>query len=244
MGYGDNMVCDRGAFSGVRNKALQREQHGHSDLTSQAMTLPVKEPAFCHRVTPHEFLLHGRRVKRLAAAEARIAELESALHDAHENSIRDPLTGTFNRRGMNEMFSREAARAQRTGQPLTLALIDLDNFKSINDQHGHAVGDTALVHLTQVISKTLRPTDLCSRWGGNEFVVLMPGADCNFAKRILACVQATLAAEPVAMAPVNVAFSAGVVLSKKGESLEQMLVRADRAVYRAKAASKPRVFSG
>jgi len=122
------MVCDRGAFSSGRNKALQREPHGHGDLTFQASTLPVNEPAFCHRVTPYEFLLHGRRVKRLAAAEARIAELESALHDAGENAIRDPLTGAFNRRGMNEMFSREVARAQRTGQPLALALINLDDF--------------------------------------------------------------------------------------------------------------------
>ena len=74
---------------------------------------------------------HGRPFA--GAAEARIVELESALNDASENAIRDPLTGAFNRRGMNKMFSREAARAQRTGQPLALALIDLDDFKSIND---------------------------------------------------------------------------------------------------------------
>lgn len=90
----------------------------------------------------------------------------------------------------------------------------------------------------------LRPTDLCSRWGEDEFVVLMPGADCNFAKRALSRVQAAAAAQPEAMVPVSVAFSAGVVLSKKGESLEQVLVRADHVIYHTKGAGKQGIFSG
>jgi diguanylate cyclase len=145
---------------------------------------------------------------------------------------------------MTEAFAREAARALRSGQPLALALIDLDDFKRVNDQHGHAVGDAALVHLTRVIGETLRPTDLCGRLGGEEFVLVMPGSDHEAAKRALARLQAAIAKQPVAHTQVTLAFSAGLVLGQQSESLEQMLARADRAVYRAKAAGKRCVVCG
>jgi diguanylate cyclase len=145
---------------------------------------------------------------------------------------------------MEEAFAREAARAGRTGRPLTLALIDLDDFKSINDQYGHGVGDAALVHLTQMIGEALRPTDLCSRLGGEEFVLMLPDSDCAAAKRALVRLQAELAVRPVADTAVTLAFSAGLVLRENGESLEQALARADRAVYRAKSAGKRRIVCG
>jgi diguanylate cyclase len=175
---------------------------------------------------------------QLATAQARIAELEAAIREAHNIACHDPLTGAFNRRGMNEGFAREIARARRTVRPLALALIDLDDFKCINDRHGHEVGDAALVHLTRMIAETLRPTDLCCRLGGEEFVVVMPDSDHAAAERALTRLQAAVAAQPVAGTAVTLAFSAGVVLALNAESLEQMLARADGAVYRAKAAGK------
>jgi diguanylate cyclase len=198
-------------------------------------------PVVRQRVSPFEALQRSRVASRLAAAEVRIAELEAALREAGEIARHDPLTAALNRRGLSEAFAREAARARRTGQPLAIALLDLDDFKRVNDRHGHAVGDAALVHLTRVLAETLRPTDLCCRLGGEEFVVVMPGADRAAANGALARLQAAIAARPVAGTPVTLAFSAGVVLSQDGEALEQLLDRADQAVYRAKAAGKRRI---
>jgi diguanylate cyclase (GGDEF)-like protein len=242
-GYGDHMVCQRVAFSRAENTATPQDQRGASATESQVPRAPVMGLGVRHRVMPYESMLRGHALSRLVAAEARIAELETALREVGEHASHDPLTGAMNRRGINEVFAREAARARRSGQPLALALIDLDDFKAINDRHGHAVGDAALIHLTQVLAATLRPTDLCCRWGGEEFVVLMPGADRAAAKRALARVQKAIVVQPMST-PVTLAFSAGVVLSQNDESLEQMLLRADRAVYRAKSAGKRRIFSG
>ena len=206
---------------------------------------PAKmEPLGRHRVRRDAAVIHDGVVLQLFAAQARIAELEAALHEAGEAASHDPLTGAFNRRGLNEAFAREAARARRSNQPLALALIDLDDFKGVNDHYGHAVGDAALVHLTRTIAETLRPTDLCCRLGGDELVVLMPGTDHAAAERAMTRLQSAVTTQPVADTPVTLAFSAGVVLIQRGESLTQMLARADRAVYRAKAGGKRRIVSG
>jgi diguanylate cyclase (GGDEF)-like protein len=229
------------ADSGKRT--TRKSQLGGPAVKSQSSRSPVLASTARHKAGSPQSVMRGGVASLLAAAEARIAELETALREVGEHASHDPLTGALNRRGINEVFAREAARARRSGQPLALALIDLDDFKAINDRHGHAVGDAALIHLTQVLAATLRPTDLCCRWGGEEFVVLMPGADRAAAKRALARVQKAIVVQPMST-PVTLAFSAGVVLSQNDESLEQMLLRADRAVYRAKSAGKPRIFSG
>jgi diguanylate cyclase len=171
-------------------------------------------------------MLRSQALARLTATEARIAELETALREGSEQASHDPLTGVLNRRGLLEEFGREAARARRMRAPLAVALIDLDDFKAINDRHGHAVGDVALVHLTRVLAQTLRPTDVCGRWGGTEFVVLMPGADHDAAKRALARAQKAIAGHDMAP-PLALFFSADVVVGASGESLEQLLARAD-----------------
>jgi diguanylate cyclase len=219
-----------------RREPIVKANASHSQLTTQVVARP--------KAIHNKSVTHDSIALALAAAEARIAELESALNEADEFASRDPLTGVFNRRGMVEIFARESSRAQRGGQPFALALIDLDDFKSVNDNYGHAAGDAALAHLTSVIAQTLRPTDLCCRWGGEEFVVIMPSADRTSAKRALARVQAAISAQPVTGTTVTLAFSAGVVLSHGNESLENLLALADHAVYSAKAAGKRRIFIG
>lgn len=205
--------------------------------------LPLVAPLVREPVIRYRNQLRDGVARRLAEAEARIVELESALRKAGEIASHDPLTGALNRRGLNEAFARETARTTRTGLPLILVLVDLDDFKAVNDRHGHAVGDAALVHLMRVMVRTLRPTDVCCRLGGEEFVILMPACERAAAEKAMARLQAVLGARPVPGAPVTLAFSAGVVLARNGESLGQMLVRADQRVYRAKAAGKGRVVS-
>lgn len=175
---------------------------------------------------------------RLTAAEARIAQLEAALQELQALASHDPLTAVCNRRGLAETFAREAARSRRSAAPLTLALIDLDDFKSINDCYGHAVGDRALQHLTGLIGETMRPTDSCSRLGGDEFVLLLPATDLRAARLALARLQQAIAAVPVAETPVLLKISVGLVAVAAGEPLEEALQRADKAVYRAKAQGK------
>jgi diguanylate cyclase len=238
------MGCDRFAFSTAGNTSARRSLRRYLAVKPRLSCLTANETAVRHRPVRAESAQRHGLAAELLAAEARIAELESALRHADEVGSHDPLTGAFNRRGMNEAFAREAARARRSGQSLALALIDLDDFKGVNDHHGHAVGDAALVHLTRVIGETLRPTDLCCRLGGEEFVLVMPGSARAAAKQALARLAASLATRPVAGTQVTLAFSAGVVVGKAGESLEHMLARADQAVYRAKAAGKGCVVTG
>jgi diguanylate cyclase len=238
------MGCDRFALHTTENGVAKNSPRRAPGLASRHSRVPQSVPVARHRVGRYESLPSAGLAAQLASAEARVAELETALREASEAARHDPLTGVLNRRGMNESFAREAARAARNGQPLAVAIIDLDDFKRVNDLHGHTVGDAALVHLARLMSETLRPTDLCCRIGGEEFVVVMPGADRGAAQRALARLQAVMAVRPVADTPVTLAFSAGVVLGQRGESLDEMLMRADLAVYRAKAAGKRCIVTG
>lgn len=183
-------------------------------------------------------IIHKAGMLELVAAEMRIAELEKSLADARAAATTDPLTGALNRRGFEKVFRREFARAHRTGAGLALALIDLDDFKRLNDVHGHHAGDQALVHLVRVLRAAMRPSDVISRFGGEEFVLLLPDTDLPNAEAALARFQRGLAEQPLPNKQVVMTFSAGLVLQQAGESLEDSIQRADKATYAAKRAGK------
>ena len=179
-----------------------------------------------------------------AEAQERIVALQSELEEASRLMRHDQLTGALNRRGLEEMFQTESARAQRRGTRLAVALLDIDHFKRLNDSLGHKVGDDALVHLAKVVRQHLRPQDVLARYGGEEFVILLPETGDTDAQQALVRLQRELTREffMADMQKVVITFSAGVTRLAEGESLESALKRADGAMYQAKQAGRNRVM--
>ena len=174
----------------------------------------------------------------LVAAQMRIAELESALAEARNAAFTDPLTGAFNRRGFADVFERELARSLRSGNGLALALIDLDNFKHLNDTLGHQAGDDALVHLVSVLRSAMRPSDVLCRFGGEEFVILLPDTSLADAEAAISRFRQEFAGHALPGRDCCLTFSAGVVAQTPAETLDTLIGRADAATYAAKRAGK------
>jgi len=176
----------------------------------------------------------------------RVAELETELRRLSEEVSTDQLTKIANRRGLLQAFEAERARLERTGSELAIGLLDIDNFKRLNDELGHAAGDQALVALADVVSKALRPTDLVARYGGEEFVVLLPETPLEEGEQILTRLQRSLSVGLFMheQRQVFVTFSAGVTAYRQGERIEVALERADEALYEAKHTGKNRTCIG
>ena len=156
-------------------------------------------------------------------------------------STHDPLTQVLNRRGFGDAYAREISNLRRRRQPLTVLSIDLDYFKSINDRYGHAVGDQVLAHVATIIGGALRESDCVARFGGEEFVVLMPDMHPHNALGVAERIRALLrepnhAGLPSCTVSIGVACQASVL-----EGLEQLLSRADAALYLAKERGRDRI---
>ena len=183
--------------------------------------------------------------KEVEEAETRIHDLEKRLEQMSELVREDQLTGSLNRRGMEDALEREAARADRRNLPLSVGLLDLDNFKALNDTYGHFAGDQALIHLVRIVKETLRPTDVIARFGGEEFLILLPETKIEDAVSTLVRVQRALTRHffMYKNEQILITFSAGVALRHPGEDQDAVVNRADRAMYQAKKAGKNRVFA-
>ena len=171
--------------------------------------------------------------------QAQRAALESALADVERLAVVDELTGLPNRRAMMDTLARSATHARRGLLPFCVAMLDLDHFKKINDSLGHATGDAVLKRFAVVMSEALREGDVLGRWGGEEFLVVLPGATPSVAQAVLVRMQA--AGRDALLPDRAVTFSAGVTAYRDAEPVEAMLARADKALYAAKAAGRDRV---
>ncbi|MBH9575854.1 GGDEF domain-containing protein [Inhella proteolytica] len=185
--------------------------------------------------------LSGEHQRASALAE-RVNQLEVELLRLSEEVQTDQLTKVANRRGLQAAFVTEQARQEREGAPLALALLDIDNFKKLNDSLGHAAGDEALKGLAARAQSILRPGDLVARYGGEEFVLLLPNTPLDEARQVLGRLQRALSASLFMHEgkDVFVTFSAGATLYRSGEALEDALQRADEALYEAKRTGKNR----
>lgn len=175
----------------------------------------------------------------------RVRELEDELRRLSDEVHTDQLTQIANRRGLVAAFATEQAKQEREGAPLALALLDVDNFKKLNDTLGHQAGDVALQSLAARVSESLRPGDMVARYGGEEFVLMLPRTPLDEAQQVLTRLQRALSASLFMHEgrDVFVTFSAGVTLYRPGERLEEALDRADEALYVAKHTGKNRAVT-
>ncbi len=217
--------------------------HGYGPTFSRSLTIAILAPTMVSAPIGG-YIVHLLR------------QVEQARRQAQALAWHDPLTGLLNRRRLIELGERELAIARRAARPLSAALIDIDNFKQINDQHGHATGDTVLQAVGQAVAGQLRETDLIGRWGGEEFVVFLPDtgleAANTTAERMRAAVEG-LAVPAGAGARTGAGTGAstgsflrctvsiGVHQAEPDSDFDRWVDQADRAMYLAKAAGKNRV---
>lgn len=172
------------------------------------------------------------------------AEIESAYEALSKSSaalerlaITDPLTGMFNRRHFEQVVATETARARRYGFPLSLVMFDIDHFKAVNDRFGHQTGDQVLIQVTQLAREHLRANDTLARWGGEEFVLLLPHRDAVESESVAGKLR-TLIGDHAFDGVGQLTCSFGVAQAVPQESFDSWVARADRALYEAKASGR------
>jgi diguanylate cyclase len=184
--------------------------------------------------------------QRLAALEKESSELRSRMLEAHHMALLDTVTGLPNRLAYEERVEQELARWKRFGSPLTMLIWDVDDFKSINDRFGHQAGDKALRVIAQSLKARLRETDFIARFGGEEFVCLLCGAEGDEALNVAEQMRRSVESNGFHSQgkPVPVTISCGVASFREGDQLDKVFSRADKALYQAKRNGKNRCELG
>ncbi len=250
-----SMLTDLGEL-GQQTGRFQDSVGRYADIVESADSLEslasvvremVSESRAVHEVVSQTRQRLNDEHQRAGALTQKVDALESELKRLSSEVSTDPLTQIANRRGLVQAFEAERSRNERGGGVgLCVGLLDIDNFKMLNDKLGHGAGDEALKALAQVVTKTLRPTDVVARYGGEEFVVLLPETAVEEGQQILTRLQRSLTGGLFMHEDkkVLVTFSAGVTAYRDSERIEEALERADQALYEAKRTGKNRTCVG
>ncbi|MBI2829420.1 MAG: GGDEF domain-containing protein [Acidobacteria bacterium] len=230
----------------IEHERAARRALGESDARADSVSGDVCFPmivagtpvgVFC--VSPEPALTDHKRTTLAAAAALLAVSLKNAelFQEIREKSVRDSLTGCFNRKHALEVMDGELRRSRRSQLPLALIMFDLDHFKAINDRYGHLCGDAVLSAVGQRMNMVLRGSDLKCRYGGEEFLILLPDTTLSGACRVAELLRRKLEAEPVRWGEVDVPVTAsfGLTAVASGElDVLAIIGRADAALYRAK----------
>ena len=181
----------------------------------------------------------------IAALMAVSLESTRSFEEARRLADRDYVTGLLNHRGMNERIRQEVSRSQRTGRPYSLVMMDLDHFKLFNDTYGHAVGDRILLEVSQIVAGAVRQSDVVARYGGDEFLALLPDVDAGAAVRLVERIREGLVRHSLSMGTgtdLPVAMSYGIAsYPGEGRSADEVLAAADANLYHSKTNGGDRI---
>ena len=249
-----NMLAELGEL-GQQTGRFQDNASRYADVVEAADSLEslagvvremVDEGRAVHAVVSQTRQRLNDEHRRATTLAQQVEQLEGELRRLSNEVSTDPLTQVANRRGLQQAFEVERARSDRTGAGLAVGLLDIDNFKRLNDELGHVVGDEALKSLAALVRDTLRPTDVVARYGGEEFVVLLADTRASEGQQVLTRLQRSLSVGLFMHEQKNVlvTFSAGVTEYRHGERVEDALERADQALYEAKRMGKNRTCVG
>jgi diguanylate cyclase (GGDEF)-like protein len=169
-----------------------------------------------------------------------LEEIHQLQEKLGEQANRDPLTGLYNRRYIDATLEQELARSQRGGHPLCVVMMDIDHFKQINDTLGHVAGDACLRSIALTLQDCVRISDHCGRWGGEEFICLLPETDSAGGQEMAERLRLAVASLPLAWQGLSLhaTISVGLTVRRDGEAPDALIGRADAALYRAKEAGR------
>ena len=257
-GHADSSSAARAMDSQIREQVdgLQSSVQEAADLDDLKQVLESHLEGLLGTMDHHQKQRDERErevAARLQSLAERVSSMEQEaqgyrehLEEQRQKALIDPLTGLPNRAAWSERLEHEVGQWQQHGNSLLLAMLDLDHFKRINDNYGHLAGDKVLKIIANVLRKRLRGSDFIARFGGEEFVLLLPNTPWPVGVRIVEALRAAIEACPFHFKgePVTITVSVGLSAFKAGDRSDLVIKRADQALYRAKDAGRNRVEAG